>query len=344
MKLFDSITGAGAIAALERRFAGYTGRRFAVAMSSGTTALHASLIAAGVKRGDEVIVPSFTWGGTVTGVLQLGAVPVFADIDETLTIDPAQASRHVGPRTKALIAVHLFGHPCDVVRLAELCNRDGVVLIEDCAQAFGASISGQVVGSFGVGCFSFGFGKPLSVGEGGMLITNDPSLYDRVLYHTQHPLRQLKDMQVGASPNQFALNYRLSPLAASAALRRFDPALRSIERSRTFYDSLHQDLVASPLAGLTPLMVRPGVKHSWHRFCPAIDTDAPQQTISAIRDFFEDQGCEVDRGHIKIPLHRDPVLRRLVSRRVARQIKEMVLPQTDRACATRVVVRRKEER
>lgn len=341
MGLFDSITGVGAIAALEQRFAAHVGVPFAVAMSNGTAALHAALIGAGVRRGDEVIAPAYTWGGTIAGLLQMGGVPVFADIDETATIDPADVERRIGRRTKAVIAVHLFGHPCDTGRLVKLCDRYGLVLIEDCAQALSASIAGRVVGSFGIGCFSFSFGKPLSVGEGGMLTTGDPSVYDRVLYHTQHPLRQIKDIHALTEPNQFAANFRLAPPLAKAVLRRFDTAIESIEQKRAFYGALYSFLLESPITELKPPAVRSGVKHSWHCFSPAIDQAASETSISAIRALFAAHDCDVAPGYIQLPLHRDPALFRLVSRKVARQIKTFELPRSDVACATRVVVRRR---
>jgi perosamine synthetase len=131
-------------------------------MTNCTSAIHASLLASGVKRNDEVIVPAYTWGGTITGLLQIGAVPVFADIDDTLTLDVDDIKSKITGKTKAVIAVHLFGHPCDMESLTTICSQNNLALIEDCAQAFGAKINGRYVGSFGIGCFSFGYRKPLS--------------------------------------------------------------------------------------------------------------------------------------------------------------------------------------
>jgi dTDP-4-amino-4,6-dideoxygalactose transaminase len=177
----ESIAGTGCVAELERKFAEYVGTRYAIAMSSCTAALHAALIACGVKRGDEVIAPAYTWGGSIAGALNLGAIPIFVDIDETLTISPAEVERLITRRTKAVIAVHLFGHPCDLEKLTAICWQNGVALIEDCAHAIGAKIGERHVGTFGVGCFSFSYAKSLSAGEGGMLTTTDTEVYDRGL-------------------------------------------------------------------------------------------------------------------------------------------------------------------
>src|SRR5688572_2240878 len=166
-----------AVEAFEREFAAYTGAREAVAVNSGTSALHVALIAAGVGSGDEVITVPFTFVATVAAIEYTGATPVLVDIDpDYYTMDPAALARAVTPRTKAIMPVHLFGQPADMDPILDVARRHRLVVIEDAAQAHGAEDKGRRVGSIGdIGCFSFYPGKNLGAyGEGGAAVTNNP--------------------------------------------------------------------------------------------------------------------------------------------------------------------------
>ncbi|HOI61831.1 MAG TPA: aminotransferase class I/II-fold pyridoxal phosphate-dependent enzyme, partial [Methanoculleus sp.] len=153
-------------AAFEEEFAAYCGVPHAVAVSNGTTALHAALLAAGVGPGDEVIVPAFTFFATASAVSMCGAVPVFADVDAaTATIEPADALTKVTEKTKAVIAVHLYGQPCDVPAVRKICDDEDLIFIEDAAQAHGATYRGKKAGNLGdLACFSFYATKNLATG------------------------------------------------------------------------------------------------------------------------------------------------------------------------------------
>jgi perosamine synthetase len=170
------------VAAFEEEFAALVDGRHCVAVSSGTAALHLSLLALGIGRGDEVIVPSFTFGATVHAVALTGATPVFADIDpETFCLHPQSVAAAVTERTAALLPVHLFGHPAAMDQLTVLAQRHGLAVIEDAAQAVGARLHGQPVGSFGqTACFSFYPTKNMHSIEGGMTVTADPAIADRL--------------------------------------------------------------------------------------------------------------------------------------------------------------------
>lgn len=338
--LYDSITGVGAIEVLESRFQELTKTRFAVAVCNATSALHAALIAAGIKRGDEVIVPAYTWGGSITGILQIGAIPVFADIDDTLTLDPEDVIAKITERTKAVIVVHLFGHPASCFRLQTVCHDAHITLIEDCAQAFGAKERGQSVGSFGTGCFSFSWGKILNAGEGGMLTTNDELLYDRVLYYTQHPLRQRKDMREISRLNQFALNYRLSPQAAKAALTKFDNALKKVSENAKAFSELSVYLTNANLSGFIPVTVRDNVYPSWHHYSPALCTGISTNEIETIQRLLNKLGYQLEKGYVSEPLYRDSALYEYLSHHVKASIKRLVLPKTEFACKSRVGIKR----
>ena len=162
----------------EQKFAKYIGTDFAVAVNSGTVALHIAMEALGVGQGDEVIVPPITFFATVSSVLYLRAVPVFADIDPTdLCLSPKSVARCISPRTKAIMPVHLFGAAAKMDALGEIARKYGVCLVEDCAQAHGSEYKKQKVGSLGhAGAFSFFATKHMTTGEGGMITTNDPEL------------------------------------------------------------------------------------------------------------------------------------------------------------------------
>ena len=161
----------------ESRFAEYCGVRHAVGVNSGTAALHAALLAAGIGPGDSVIVPAFTFFATASSVSMCGATPLFADVeDQTFNIDPDSAETLIRPDTRAVIGVHLFGQPFDLGAVRDLCDDRGLILIEDAAQAHGAEYRGRRAGSLAdLGCFSFYPTKNMTSGEGGMVTTADPA-------------------------------------------------------------------------------------------------------------------------------------------------------------------------
>lgn len=193
----------------EDNFAAYCGTRYAVAVNTGTSALHLALLAAGVGPGDEVITVPSTFVATIAAILYCGAKPVLVDVDpETLTMDPDKCARAVTPRTRAIVPVHLHGRLADMVALAQVANANNLALIEDAAQAHGAERDGVRAGAFGnMGCFSFYPGKNLgAAGEGGAITTDDPDLAGR--------LRTLRDWgQVERSVHALrGYNYRMEAI------------------------------------------------------------------------------------------------------------------------------------
>jgi len=175
--------GEGPIAEFERQFAQLTGSSYALAMNSGTAALHSAYFALGVKPGTEVIVPGYTFFATAAPILQCGGRPVFCDVDpETLVADPDDVERRVTLRTRAICVVHLWGNPARMDRFVEIARRHNLGLIEDCSHAHGAVYRGRPVGSWGdIGCFSLQGPKAVSGGEGGIAVTDNPVLFDRML-------------------------------------------------------------------------------------------------------------------------------------------------------------------
>jgi perosamine synthetase len=207
----------------ERRFADFCGTRYAVTASNGTTALHLALLAAGIKAGDEVIVPDLTFIATANAVAYAGAHPVAVDIDaDTLCIDPASIERAITPRTRAIMPVHLYGHPADMDAINAIAAHRGLVVVEDAAEAHGAEYKGRRVGSLArCGVFSFYGNKVITSGEGGMITTDDEALYRtarRLRDHAMSPSKRYWHDEVG-------YNYRMTNLQAAlgvAQLERID--------------------------------------------------------------------------------------------------------------------------
>jgi dTDP-4-amino-4,6-dideoxygalactose transaminase len=201
----------------ERAFAAHMGVPHAVAVSAGTAALMCGEAGVGIGPGDEVIVPAYTWIATASSVALMGAVPILAEVDETLTLDPADVARKITPRTKAIIPVHMRGAPAQMDELLTLAHSRGLRVIEDVAQADGGSYRGRRLGTLGdVGCFSLQFNKIITCGEGGVVITSDREVYDRavMLHDTVGGLRN------NLPPDQtlLGMNFRFTEIAAAIAL------------------------------------------------------------------------------------------------------------------------------
>ncbi|MGI9183705.1 MAG: DegT/DnrJ/EryC1/StrS family aminotransferase [Solirubrobacteraceae bacterium] len=229
------------IAEFEEVFREHLDVRHAVAVSSGTAALHLAYRSAGVGPGDEVIVPSFTFVATANAALYCGAEPVFADIVglENPSIDPLEVQRRITPRTKAVVAVHFAGYPAPVGALARLCRERGLSLIEDAAHAPSATLAGRKLGTFGqAGAFSFFSNKVLSVGEGGLLATDDDQLAERARRLRSHALTSMTwDRHRGHADSydvvDIGFNYRMDEPRAALALSRLPRMESEIVRRRS---------------------------------------------------------------------------------------------------------------
>lgn len=247
--LRDRVTSTGTdgpIHVLEEGFCRLTGTNYALAMNSGTASLHSAFFAVGVKPGDEVIVPGYTFFASAAPVLQCGGLPVFCDIDEdTLTADPDDVERRITSRTRAICVVHVWGNPARLDRFVEIAKRHNLALIEDCSHAHGATYKGKPVGSWGdVGCFSLQGDKPVSGGELGIAVTNDAKLYDRmlVLGHYGRIDADQKSNSFQLDDLSLGLKYRphlYGVLLALGSLRRL-PELN--ERRRHNYQILADEL------------------------------------------------------------------------------------------------------
>jgi dTDP-4-amino-4,6-dideoxygalactose transaminase len=219
----------------ERGFRGLTGTRHALALNSGTSALICGLVGLGVSSGDEVIVPAYTYVATAAAVLAVRAFPVIAEIDASLTLDPADVERKITPRTRAIIPVHMRGIPCRMDELLAIARRHGLQVLEDCAQANGGSYRGRPLGSLGhAGAFSLQQFKIITAGEGGAMTTDDTVVHERAAcYHdaAYAMWRRLEDRPVGIPPF-LGENYRMSELNGALALAQLGKRAGILARLR----------------------------------------------------------------------------------------------------------------
>ena len=205
--------------AFEREFAAFAGTRYAVAVSSGTGALHTALEALGVGPGQEVIVPAYLWVSIAAAVVNLGAIPVLADINDTFCFDPDEVEKQITPKTRGIVMVHMSGAPGNVRAIREVARKHGLFLLEDCAQCNGGSIGGERVGTFGdMAIFSFQMNKNMTAGEGGCVVTDDERLYRRaVACHDLGYPRDENGRLVFDEPDirMFGMGYRMDEVRAA---------------------------------------------------------------------------------------------------------------------------------
>jgi 8-amino-3,8-dideoxy-alpha-D-manno-octulosonate transaminase len=201
---------------LEQTFAAKKGSAHALGLTSGTAALICSLQALGIGPGDEVIVPAYTWIASATAVLATGAVPIVAEVNETLLLDLEDVERKITPYTKAMIPVHMRGAPCPMDGVMALARQHGLKVIEDCAQANGATYQGQECGTFGdSGAFSLQFNKIITAGEGGMLVTNDPDVWEKAaMFHDAGAIHRRHEPE----SLMWGVNFRMPEILAALAL------------------------------------------------------------------------------------------------------------------------------
>lgn len=243
-------------AELEGRFADLCGVRHAVAFSSGTTALHIALLAHGIGPGDEVITTPFTFIASPNSILFTGAKPVFADIrEDSFNIDPEAVERAVTPRTKALMPVHLYGRACDMDALRDIADRNGLTMIEDAAQAVGATYKGQRAGSFGTGVFSLYATKNVMSAEGGMITSDDDEFAERCRLLRNHGMKRRYHYEM------LGYNYRMSDVHAAigvAQMDRLDEFTQLRQRNARFLSEGLRTVI-------TP-EAPPELTHVWHQY------------------------------------------------------------------------------
>ena len=287
------------VAAFEQAFAEYVGTKHAVAVNSGTAALIVALQAHGVGPGDEVVTTPFSFIATATSIIACGARPVFVDVDPfDLNIDPAMVEAAITPATKAVMPVHIFGHPARVTEIAALCARHGLALVEDACQAHGAEHGGRRVGAFGTGCFSFYPTKNMTTGEGGIITTDDDEVARMCRIIRSHGQERRYYHEY------FGLNWRMTDLAAAIGLvqlRHLEEWNRARIRNAEALSSMLRALELPPGAVTVP-GVRDGDRHVFHQYTIrlAADRDGVQKRLEAAG-----VGSAV---HYPIPIHRQPII------------------------------------
>jgi dTDP-4-amino-4,6-dideoxygalactose transaminase len=289
------------VAAFEHALAEYVGVPHAVAVSSGTAALHLALLAHGVHAGDEVIVPAFSFAATANTVLHCGALPVFVDVrDDDFGIDVSKVETKITPKTKAIVPVHMYGQMCDVHRVRAISTDRGIVLIEDAAQAVGASFDETRAGATGTGCFSLYATKNLQTGEGGVVTTRDDSIADRVrLLRSQGERTRYVTEEAG-------YNYRMTEVAAALGLAQM-PKLDARHAARSANAARLTELLAGNERVSTPREL-PGRRHVWHQY--TVRVTAGREARDRLQAGLRQRGIETGVFYAT-PIHRQPLYQRL---------------------------------
>ncbi|VWX60499.1 GDP-perosamine synthase [Burkholderiales bacterium 8X] len=276
------------IGAFEEAFAAFCGTKHAVAANNGTTALHLALVALDLQPGDEVIIPTVTYIATANAVKYCGATPVLVDVcADTMNIDPAEIERHITPRTRGIIPVHLYGHAADMTPIMELARKHKLWVLEDAAEAHGAEVQGQRVGGIGdCATFSFFGNKIVTTGEGGMVTTNSDELAARLrLYRGQgvDPKRRYWFPVIG-------YNYRMTNIQAAiglAQMETIDASLAERQALARMYDEALaplQDLLVTPTT-------RPGMHHVYWMYTVFLRSGGEQER-EAVMQTLEANGIE----------------------------------------------------
>jgi perosamine synthetase len=309
------LTG-GAVAAFEEAFAAWHGVRHCVATSSGTAAIHTTLAVLDIGPGDEVIVPAHTFIASATPVLHQRAVPVFADVNpQTYCLSPESVAERVTAKTKAIVAVHLNGHPADLDALLALGQPRGIAVIEDAAQAHGALYKRRKVGTIGrLGCFSFWEDKIMTTGgEGGAVITNDDALAERMRRIRHHGEGPVEGAQTGGRPPERAYyhvelgyNYRMTSMAAATGLvqlRRLDGCLEARRRNAAYLSERLGELEALETPYVAPYAV-----HSYYKYICRLRPGALGVGIEEFVRAVAAEGVPISRRY-PTPLPKQPVFR-----------------------------------
>lgn len=233
------------IEAFESAFKAYVGVDHAATASNGTVAIHLALLALGIGPGAEVIVPTLTYVASVNAIAYTGATPVFCDsLDSTWQMDPADVRRRITPRTRAILAVHLYGQPCEMDELVKIAREHDLFLVEDCAEAFGSLYKGRHVGTFGdIGTFSFFGNKTITTGEGGMVVTGDDTLYDRMVHFKGQGLARYREYW----HDVIGYNYRMTNICAAIGLAQLEQADSFISKKRQIAERYKSELKGTSL-------------------------------------------------------------------------------------------------
>ena len=284
----------------EQRFAEWVGAKYAIAVNSGTAALHTALLSCDIGPGDDVITTPFTFIASGNAIVYTGADPIFADIDlKTYTLDPNSIEDVITEDTKAIMPVQLYGQSADMDGINEIAEKYGLIVIEDAAQAHGATFNGQKVGSIGdMSCFSFYPTKNMTTSEGGIITTDDEDLAENARMFRAH------GASVRYHHNEIGYNFRMTDIAAAIGLAQMDKIDDFNDKRISNADYLNKGL-ADVDGAITPYCV-PGSKHVYHQYTIRVEKADRDDWVDIIND------CGVGTGiHYPIPLYKQPIYKAL---------------------------------
>lgn len=286
----DFLTTGPVIEEFEKKVADYVGAKYAVAVANGTAALHSACYAANIGKGDEVITTPITFAASSNCAFYCGAVPVFADIDpKTYNIDPSDIEKKITDRTKAIIAVHFTGQPCDMGRIHEIANKHGLIVIEDAAHALGAVYEGKKVGSLSeMTTFSFHPVKHITTGEGGMVLTNHQELYERLkLFRTHGITREEHLLRKNDGPWYYeqldlGYNYRITDIQCALGISQMKKLPYFLERRKEIAER-YQEAFADCDNIQCPYQ-KPGCENAWHLYVIRIKGGKRKEVFEKLRE------------------------------------------------------------
>jgi dTDP-4-amino-4,6-dideoxygalactose transaminase len=294
----------------EEMFRAYKGVDFAMALNSCTAALHLSMIAIGIKAGDEVILPTMTFSGTANAVIHVGATPVFADCQrDTMNIDPKDIEKIITPKTKAIIPVHFAGRPCNMDAIMNIAKRHRLKVVEDCAHAIEAEYRSRKTGTFGeIGCFSFYVTKNITTGEGGMAITNNREYEEKIKVlamqgMTKDAWRRFSDEGYKHYEIIYSgYKYNMTDLQAAIGIHQLPRIEEYWKRRKVIWDKYNDAFRKLPV--YLPVPVEQEMKHSYHLYALSLDLD----NLALTRDQFLDKMTKrkIGVGVHYIALHLSP--------------------------------------
>ena len=304
----DWLTTGPKVAEFEEAVADYVGAKYAVAVSSGTAALHCAMYALGIGTGDEVIVPPITFAATANCVVFQGGTPVFADVDpDTLLLNPEKVEEKITENTKAIIAVDYAGHPCDYDSLRKIADKNNLLLVADACHALGAKYKGQKVGSLAdLNIFSFHPVKHITTGEGGMITTDDTELAGRMRLFRNHGIttdhhQREKQGSWFYEMTDLGFNYRITDFQCALGISQLRKLPNFLERRHEI--AAHYDEALAGLPGIKPLAVRPDALHAYHLYVVRVDSGASGVDRTAVFTSLRENGIGINVHYIPVHLH-----------------------------------------
>jgi perosamine synthetase len=286
----------------EQAYARYIGTQYAVAVNSGTSALYASLLAHNIGSGDEVITTSFSFIATANMILAVGATPVFADIvDDTFNISSDSILDNITPKTKAIIPVHLYGHPADMDKILRIAEDHNLCVIEDACQAHGAVYHGCKAGAFTTGAFSFYPTKNMTTGEGGMVTTNDPATAKKLTMIRQHGSTEQYVHEI------FGNNLRMTDIAASIGIEQLKKLDQFTQARQKNAQKLNEQL--KDIDGIELPVVKSGCVHIFHQYTIRV-TEASSISRDELRKYLLENGISTGI-YYPVPIHNQPYYKTL---------------------------------